>query len=85
MAELLLENRTGVTVMVELEGQGKFGYEIPPAGVFEARIPAGTYHFRLILPGLQTLRGSKVFFPGPSTWTFYRTPSVLESPTPKWP
>jgi len=84
-AEILLENRTGVTLVLELEGLQSFGYEITPGGVLQAHIPAGTYRYWLILPGQQSLRGSKIFYPGPSTWTFYRTPSVIESPTPKWP
>ena len=84
-AELLLENRTGVTLVVELEGLQSYGFEIAPAGVLQAQVPAGTYRFWLILPGQQSLRGSKTFSPGLSTWTFYHTPGVLESPTPKWP
>jgi len=84
-AELLLENRTGVTLVVELEGLQSFGFEIAPAGVLQAQVPAGTYRYWLILPGKQSLRGSKTFSPGSSTWTFYHTPGVIESPTPKWP
>jgi len=85
VADLVLENRTGRTLLVELEGRQVFGYEIAPAGVVHVQLPAGTYRFLLILPAQQHLRGSKIFFPGPSTWTFYRTPGVLDSPTPRWP
>ena len=84
-AEVTLDNRTGETLVVELEGTGSFGYEIAPAGLLHVQIPAGTYRYMLVLSGQKTLHGSKTFFAGPLTWTFYRTPGVVESPTPRWP
>jgi hypothetical protein len=84
LAQVLLENRTGATLVVSLEGTQAFGYEITPGAALEVQIPAGVYQYWLILPGQQNLRGEKVFYPGASTWTFYRTPGVVESPTPRW-
>jgi hypothetical protein len=84
LAQVLLDNRTGVTLVLSLEGAEAFSYEITAGEALQVEIPAGVYQYWLILPGQQNLRGEKIFFPGASTWTFYRTPGVVESPTPRW-
>jgi hypothetical protein len=84
-AQVLLNNRTDTDLYISLSGPSEIAYAIAPAGSISVEIPAGFYDYWIVLPKRETIHGVKTFAPGYSTWRFYNTPTVLDSPTPRWP
>ncbi|MCJ7625296.1 MAG: hypothetical protein MUO76_17500 [Anaerolineaceae bacterium] len=83
-AQVLLKNRTDTDIYVSLSGPSEIAYAIAPAESFSVEIPAGSYDYWIVIPKRETIHGVKIFPSGFSTWQCYKTPSVLDSPTPRW-
>lgn len=85
IAQVLLNNRTDTDIYVSLSGPSEIAYIIAPAESISVEIPAGFYDYWIVIPKRETIHGIKTFPSGYSTWRFYKTPTVLDSPTPRWP
>ncbi len=84
-ALVLLNNRTDTDLYVSLSGLSEIAYVIAPAESILVEFPAGSYDYWIVIPKRETIHGVKVFPSGSSTWRFYKTPTILDSPTPRWP
>ncbi len=81
---LTLENHSRRTLIVTLQREGEWGFELVPAATYSIDLPAGVYDYWIVQSGAKSLRGEIIFPPGLITWTLYDTPNLIDSPTPKW-
>lgn len=81
-AQVTLNNQLDSDIYISLSGPAEAAHVIPPADSIVVEIPAGTYDYWIVIPKRETIQGVKTFISGDSVWRFYRTPTVLDSPTP---
>jgi hypothetical protein len=81
---MTLVNHAPYTIYVTLVDACGNEYGFPMAAAFTRKVqfPAGEYTYRILIPGSQEVTGSKGFDLGSSTWDFYETNTILDSPTP---